>query len=167
MERIPRTRPDVAVLDVRLGEGVDQPTGIEVCRDIRSAHPEVACVTRHHLAAYLIVAALGGALGAPVGPALDAALVRVVPPEQFQQAMTQDQMRQQVGSLLGPGLGGLGFGLAAWLPFSFDGVTYLVSAVSMLAISADLRIRGSRQGTGDSFGELTAGIRWMVGRSRC
>jgi two-component system response regulator DevR len=44
MELIPRTRPDVAVLDVRLGEGHDEPTGIEVCRDIRSAHPEVACM---------------------------------------------------------------------------------------------------------------------------
>jgi two-component system, NarL family, response regulator DevR len=40
LERIPQTKPDVAVLDVRLGEG----SGIEVCRDIRSAHPEVACV---------------------------------------------------------------------------------------------------------------------------
>ena len=33
-------RPDVAVLDVRLGEG----NGIEVCRDIRSSHPEVKCL---------------------------------------------------------------------------------------------------------------------------
>ena len=33
-------RPDVAVLDVRLGEG----NGIEVCRDIRSSHPEVTCL---------------------------------------------------------------------------------------------------------------------------
>jgi two-component system response regulator DevR len=44
LERIPQTRPEVAVLDVRLGEGRDAPTGIEVCRDIRSAHPEVACL---------------------------------------------------------------------------------------------------------------------------
>jgi DNA-binding NarL/FixJ family response regulator len=41
MEKIPQTQPDVAVLDVRLGEG---PSGIEVCRDIRSAHPEVRCI---------------------------------------------------------------------------------------------------------------------------
>jgi len=44
LERIPQTKPDVAVLDVRLGEGTDQPNGIEVCREIRSAHPEVACI---------------------------------------------------------------------------------------------------------------------------
>ncbi|MCU4182865.1 response regulator transcription factor [Acidiferrimicrobium sp. IK] len=43
LERIPATRPDVAVLDVRLGEG-DSTGGIEACREIRSAHPEVACV---------------------------------------------------------------------------------------------------------------------------
>ncbi|MDP9073562.1 MAG: response regulator transcription factor [Actinomycetota bacterium] len=42
LARIPAARPDVAVLDVRLGEGAGN--GIEVCREIRSAHPGVACV---------------------------------------------------------------------------------------------------------------------------
>lgn len=38
--RIPATRPDVAILDARLPDG----SGIDVCRDIRSAMPETRCL---------------------------------------------------------------------------------------------------------------------------
>ncbi|WP_018639491.1 response regulator [Parafrankia elaeagni] len=37
---VPRLRPDVAVLDARLEDG----SGIDVCRDIRAACPEVGCL---------------------------------------------------------------------------------------------------------------------------
>jgi two-component system response regulator DevR len=40
LARIPAVRPDVAVLDARLPDG----SGIDVCRDIRSALPEVRCL---------------------------------------------------------------------------------------------------------------------------
>ncbi len=42
LELIPQTKPDVAVLDVRLGEGRDEPNGIEVGRDIRSRSPSAS-----------------------------------------------------------------------------------------------------------------------------
>jgi DNA-binding NarL/FixJ family response regulator len=40
LSRIPPTRPDVAILDVRLPDG----NGIEVCREITSSSPQVACL---------------------------------------------------------------------------------------------------------------------------
>jgi len=40
LERVPPLHPDVAVLDVRIPDG----SGVEVCREIRSAHPEIQCL---------------------------------------------------------------------------------------------------------------------------
>lgn len=55
------TRPDVAVLDVRLGDG----NGIEVCRDITSSVPDVACLILTSFAddRALIDASMAGAKG--------------------------------------------------------------------------------------------------------
>ena len=39
-QRVPAVRPEVAVLDVRLPDG----TGIEVCRDLRAADPDLKCL---------------------------------------------------------------------------------------------------------------------------
>jgi two-component system response regulator DevR len=40
LRRIPAAAPQVAVLDARLPDG----SGIEVCREIRSSHPEIRCL---------------------------------------------------------------------------------------------------------------------------
>jgi two-component system response regulator DevR len=60
-KRIPATRPHVAILDVRLPDG----SGIEVCRDIRSQSPEIACVmlTSYADDEALVAAVMAGAAG--------------------------------------------------------------------------------------------------------
>jgi len=60
---VERYHPDVAVLDVRLGDG--NGNGIEVCREIRSHHPEVACLILTSFADdhALVDAAMAGAAG--------------------------------------------------------------------------------------------------------
>ena len=40
LERIEEARPRVAVLDVRLPDG----SGVEVCREVRSRHHDIACL---------------------------------------------------------------------------------------------------------------------------
>jgi two-component system response regulator DevR len=59
--RIPLTRPEVAILDVRLPDG----DGIEVCREIRSEAPEVACLMLTSFAddEALLGAVIAGAAG--------------------------------------------------------------------------------------------------------
>lgn len=59
--RVAATRPDVAVIDLKLPDG----WGVDVCRDLRSSHPELACLM---LTAYdddeaMSAAVLAGAAG--------------------------------------------------------------------------------------------------------
>lgn len=80
METVEATRPDVAILDVRLGDG----SGVEVCREIRSSFPEVACLilTSFEDDQALVEASLAGAAGYVLkkvqGGELLAAIRRVV-----------------------------------------------------------------------------------------
>ena len=61
LRRIPAVRPDVAVLDARLPDG----SGIEVCRQIRSSLPSVACLilTSYDDDEALFAAIMAGAAG--------------------------------------------------------------------------------------------------------
>ncbi|HTT87733.1 MAG TPA: response regulator transcription factor [Acidimicrobiales bacterium] len=61
LARIPPTAPDVAILDVRLPDE----SGVEVCREIRSQFPEVACLmlTSYADDEALLAAVMAGASG--------------------------------------------------------------------------------------------------------
>ena len=61
VDRIPQLQPDVAILDLRLPDG----SGVDVCRQVRAEHPEVACLIltsfddRHALLAAIAAGASG------------------------------------------------------------------------------------------------------------
>ncbi len=59
--RIPAVQPNVAILDVRLPDG----SGVEVCREVRSTSPDIACVmlTSYADDEALIASILAGAAG--------------------------------------------------------------------------------------------------------
>ena len=61
LARIPPTKPNVAILDVRLPDG----SGVEVCREVRSTSPEIACVmlTSYADDEALIASIMAGAAG--------------------------------------------------------------------------------------------------------
>lgn len=74
---LPAAEPDVAVLDVRLPDG----SGLEYCREVRSAHSDIACImfTTHDDDTAMVAAAIAGAAGyvlkdMTAGPALLAAI---------------------------------------------------------------------------------------------
>jgi two-component system response regulator DevR len=61
LARIPALAPDVAILDARLPDG----SGIEVCRQIRSSHPEISAIilTSYDDDEALFAAIMAGAAG--------------------------------------------------------------------------------------------------------
>jgi DNA-binding NarL/FixJ family response regulator len=61
LSEVKRCQPDVAVLDVRLGDG----NGITVCREIRATYPDVACLilTSFDDDRAIVDAAISGAAG--------------------------------------------------------------------------------------------------------
>ena len=74
--RVPAIRPDVAVLDVRLPDG----NGIELCRELRSALPELRCLVLTSFAddEALADAVLAGASGYLLKQVLGSDLVHAI-----------------------------------------------------------------------------------------
>ena len=86
----------------------------------------------------LVVALLTGAGAGVFAPAEISAVRTVVPSEDLPTALSQNQARQHVAGLVGGPLGGLLYGVARWLPFAVDAVTFAVSWVLLGRIRTDL-----------------------------
>jgi MFS family permease len=86
----------------------------------------------------LAVGVLTGAAAGLFAPAELSAVRTVVPTDQLPTALSQNQARQHVASLVGGPVGGALYGLARWLPFVADAVSYAVSFVLLGRIRTDL-----------------------------
>ncbi|WP_244930282.1 MFS transporter [Nocardioides sp. W7] len=109
----------------------------------------------------LTVALLTGAAAGVFAPAEMAAVRAVVPTEDLPTALSQQQARQHVAVLLGAPLGGALYGVARWLPFAADAVTFAVSWVLLGRIRADLRPPRSSTPRNPRR-DLSAGLRFIA-----
>jgi two-component system response regulator DevR len=92
--RIPALRPDVAVLDGRLPDG----TGMEVCREVRSIDPSIACLilTSYDDDEALFNAIMAGAAGYVLKQIRGAELVDAVHRVAAGQSLLDPQVTQRV-----------------------------------------------------------------------
>lgn len=84
------------------------------------------------------VALLTGLATGLFSPAEYSAIRSIVAREELPTALSQQQARQHVASLLGGPLGGALFSLARWAPFAADVVTYVVGWLLLGRVRADL-----------------------------
>lgn len=88
---------------------------------------------------HLLAAALLAGLAAGVFlPAETSAIRTVVATDELPTALSQQQARRHVASLLGGPVGGALFGLARWAPFAADAITYAVGWLLLGRIRSDL-----------------------------
>ncbi len=92
-------------------------------------------LTLPHVAA---VALTSGVASGVFQPAQRSALRTVVATEDLPTALSQDQARQHVASLLGGPLGGALYAVARWVPFAADAATYAVSCFTLSRLRTDL-----------------------------
>lgn len=121
----------------------------------------VALLTGHAgFVQVVVVAAVEGTLTVFVGPAEFAALRRIVAPDQLATAIAQNEGRVYGGTLAGPPLGGVLYGLARFLPFVVDAASYAVSFMTLLAIRTKFQ-QARREDRSRLHVEIAEGVRWL------
>ncbi len=84
------------------------------------------------------VALVSGVAAGAFNPAQVSAIRSVVATEDLPTALSQNQARQHVASLLGGPLGGLLYAVTRWLPFAVDALSYAVACLTVSRVRTDL-----------------------------
>lgn len=112
---------------------------------------------------HLLVVALGcGVVGGIFTPAEAAAIPRVVAPADLPTAMSQNQAREAIASLLGGPIGGALFAVARWLPFAADAISYAACWILVGGLRTPLGPVSTRRGR--MWADISEGLRttWTV-----
>jgi hypothetical protein len=108
----------------------------------------------------VVVAAVEGTLTVFVGPAEFAALRRIVARDQLGAAIAQNEARVYAGTLAGPPIGGLLFGVARALPFLADAASYAVSFATLLRIRTRFQEAALERRT-PLHADVAEGLGWL------
>lgn len=124
----------------------------------------VAAVVTGHVTVLLIgaVGFVQGLASGLAGGAEFAALRRVVTADQLPTAFAQLQGRSMAIRLVGPSAGGFLFGVARWVPFGGDALSFLASAAGVLLIRRPLGPDpGEREPAESIFASIGTGLRFI------
>lgn len=123
----------------------------------------VAGAVGHLTVAHLVVVALvAGIASGAFNPAQISAIRSVVATDDLPTALSQNQARQHVASLLGGPLGGVLYAVTRWLPFAVDALSYAVACVTVSRVRTDLSAPHRRREP--LRRQLTEGFRFMWAR---
>lgn len=86
----------------------------------------------------VVVALVTGVAAGAFNPAQTSAIRSVVTTEDLPTALSQNQARQHVASLLGGPLGGTLYAVTRWLPFAVDAVSFAVACLTVSRVRTDL-----------------------------
>ncbi|MGY9065079.1 MFS transporter [Streptomyces sp. CAS3] len=107
----------------------------------------------------LAVTAVSGALGVPFASATATALRSAIPTAQRPAALSANQSRTALLTLLGPLAGGALYGVSPALPFAVDAVSFLVSATLVATLPATTAAPTDRPAA--RWTDITAGWRFL------
>lgn len=154
----------LALLAGSLVDRVDRKRLMIVCdagRTLALASIPIAAITWEPTIVQLyLVALVEGIFAVFFNVAEAAALPRVVARDQLPAASAQQMTWGSLAGLVGPGIGGALFSLARVLPFLGDALTYLASALSLLAIKTHFQAERTRE-RWEPRREIREGMSWL------
>ncbi len=109
----------------------------------------------------IVVGLLTGAGSGIFSPAEMSAVKDVVATDELPTALSQNQARQHLASLLGGPVGGALYGITRWFPFLADTITYAVSFVLLGRLRTDLSPDPQARHS-DVRRDLAEGIRYIA-----